>query len=123
VAFTGSQRDDPTDADVFVANADGSGRRLVADTGYDDLFSVWSPDGDRLAFASEVHQGDLDVFVVGLDGSGIRILTPDAEGYDEPLMWAPERDILFLSDRADIGGVFAYLMAPDGSDVRLFLRL
>lgn len=56
-------------------------------------------------------------------GSGLRILTPDHDGYDEPILWAPERDILFLSDRSETGGVFGYLMRPDGSNIRLFIRL
>jgi Tol biopolymer transport system component len=123
VAFAGTDPDDPANVDVFVADADGSRRRLVVDTGYDDFFPVWSPQGDRLAFASEFHGGDLDVFVVGLDGSRLTILTADHDGYDEPIMWTPERDILFISDRAEIGGVFGYLMEPDGSNVRLFIRL
>ena len=124
VAFTGIRRSEPASVDVFVADADGSDRRLVVDTGFDDLFPIWSTDGDRLAFASEIHGGDLDVFVVGVDGSDLTILTEDHAGYDEPILWAPETDILFLSDRAGVGdGIFGYLMRPDGSDVRLFLRL
>jgi Tol biopolymer transport system component len=123
IAYAGFRPGDPFDADLFVVDADGSDRRLVVDTGFDDVFPVWSPDGNRLAFASEVHDGDLDVFVVGVDGSGLRILTADNDGYDEPLLWGPRGDILFLSDRAGIGGVFGYLMDPDGSNVRLFVRL
>lgn len=124
VAFAGIQRINPTSVDVFVADADGSDRRLVVDTGSDDLFPIWSTGGDRLAFASDIHGGDLDVFVVGADGSDLTLLTEDHDGYDEPILWAPEGEILFLSDRAGVGdGIFGYLMKPDGSDVRLFLRL
>lgn len=123
IAFAAFSPDQPGDADIFVADAEGRHRRLVVDTGFDDASPVWSPDGRRLAFASEVQGGDLDVFVVNIDGSGLRILTPDHDGYDEPFLWGPRGDILFLSDRNDIGGVFGYLMDPDGSNVRLFNRL
>ena len=123
IAFSADRRNDPGDADLFVADADGSDRRLVVDTGFDDVLPVWSPDGRRLAFASEVHDGDLDVFVVGLDGSGMRILTADHDGEDTPYLWGPGNDILFFSDRPGFGAVFGYLMDPDGSNVRLFNRL
>jgi Tol biopolymer transport system component len=123
IAFSADGEDDPGDADLFVADADGSNRRLVVDTGFDDALPVWSPDGRRLAFASEVHDGDLDVFVVDLDGSGMRILTPDHDGDDTPYLWGPRGDILFFSDRPGMGAVFGYLMEPDGSNVRLFSRL
>jgi Tol biopolymer transport system component len=123
IAFAADRKDDPGDADIFIADADGSHRRLVVDTGFDDVLPVWSPDGRRLAFASEVHDGDLDVFIVDLDGSGMRILTADHDGQDTPYLWGPGNDILFFSDRPGFGAVFGYLMDPDGSNVRLFNRL
>jgi Tol biopolymer transport system component len=123
IAFSAEREDDPGDADLFVADADGTNRRLVVDTGFDDVLPMWSPDAGRLAFASEVHDGDLDVFVVNVDGTGVRILTADHDGYDTPYLWGPRGDILFISDRAGSEAVFGYLMEPDGSNVRLFNRL
>jgi TolB protein len=123
IAFGGYRPDHAGNADIMVANADGSDRRLVVDTGYDDFIPVWSPDGSRLAFTSEAHDGDLDVFVVGLDGSDPTILTRDHAGYDESYLWGPKNDILFLSDRSGTEGMFGYLMDPDGSNIRLFIRL
>ena len=123
IAFGGYRPNHAGNADIMVANADGSDRRLVVDTGYDDFLPVWSPDGRRLAFTSEAHDGDLDVFVVELDGSDPTILTREHPGYDESYLWGPENDILLLSDRSGTEGVFGYLMEPDGSNVRLFIRL
>jgi TolB protein len=123
VTFAGFRAQDRSDSDIFVVDSNGRGRRLVVDTGYDDVFPIWSPDGERIAFSSDTRGLGLDVLVVEVDGSGLRFLTPDRPGDDEPYLWGPRGHIVFLSEQADVGGVFAYLMRPDGSDVRLFLRL
>jgi Tol biopolymer transport system component len=123
IAFAAFRKDEPENVDLYVVDADGSHRRHVIDTGYDDFGPVWSPDGALLAFTSEAHDGDDDVFVVDLDGSDLAILTADHDGQDSVELWGPEGDILFLSDRVGGDAVWGYLMEPDGSDVRLFNRL
>jgi len=104
---------------VFVANSDGSERHAIVDTGSDDYYPEWSPDGTRVSFTSRVHGGDEDVFVVGVSGGGLRNLTADSPGSDSTYGWTKSGRILFLSDRSRTGGTFLYFMDPDGSDVRL----
>lgn len=117
--FVSFRRDDPGDADIFVADADGNDARPVIDTGGDDFFPVWSPDGRWLAFTSRTERGDKDVFVARAAGGGVRNLTADSRDEDETLGWTPTGQILFLSDRAQMGGTFLYFMQRDGSNVRL----
>ncbi|HSL34395.1 MAG TPA: hypothetical protein VK871_12140, partial [Candidatus Limnocylindrales bacterium] len=53
VRWTGFHGDDPGDADVWIANADGSGQRpLAAGEGWQWL-PRWSPDGASIAFTAE----------------------------------------------------------------------
>lgn len=43
---------------------------------YADFFPTWSPDGSRIAFASN-RDGDSDIYVIDADGSNLRNLTSD----------------------------------------------
>lgn len=119
VAFVSYRAEAPGNADVFVANADGSEPRAIVDTGADDYFPSWSPDGSMIAFTSRAHGGDQDVFVVDVSGGRLRNLTTGSPDSDETYGWTPGEQILFLSDRSRTGGTFLYFMDPDGSDVRL----
>jgi TolB protein len=66
--------------DIYRANADGSGLRvLTSSPGYDAEATV-SPTGNRIVFTSS-RNGDLDLFSMNLDGSDIRQLTNEL-GYD-----------------------------------------
>ena len=59
---------------------------------------MWSPDGERLAFAG-MHAGVLDLFVVTVATGDVRGLTDDAFAEVHPL-WAPDgRSIVVATDR------------------------
>jgi Tol biopolymer transport system component len=60
-------------SEVYVINADGSGRRnLTLDPAYDGD-PMWSPDGRRIAFVSN-RDGSYGVYVMNADGNGQRRL-------------------------------------------------
>jgi TolB protein len=119
VVFVSYRREAPGNADIFLADADGSEPRAIVDTGADDYYPSWSPDGTSIAFTSRAHEGDQDVFVVDASGGHLRNLTIDSRNSDETYGWTPGGRILFLSDRSRTGGTFLYFMGPDGSNVRL----
>jgi Tol biopolymer transport system component len=77
--------------EVWVANPDGSGMvNLSNSASIDDAHPSWSPDGRKVAFASNrASSRRYQVFVVNVDGTGITSLTPDQEGASTPL-WSPE---------------------------------
>jgi len=58
----------------LVEVATGETRPLVRDGREGDLYPVWSPDGEWLAFLSN-RSGAVEVWVVGRDGTGLRQLT------------------------------------------------
>jgi Tol biopolymer transport system component len=64
----------PSEADVFVMNADGSNvRQLTTGLAFDGE-PTWSPDGGRIAFSSS-RVGGLEVFIMNADGTNPKQLT------------------------------------------------
>ena len=77
-----------------------------------DEHPSWSPDGERLAFASD-RDGDLEIFVLHLETGDLRQIT-DNEGFDGHPSWSPDsRRIAFASDREGTTDIF--VMNADGS--------
>ena len=54
-------------------NADGSGQTRLTNNAV-DLLPAWSPDGQRIAFAS-TRDGNSEIYVMNADGSGQTRLT------------------------------------------------
>ena len=119
IAFIRIRRDD---ADVYVVDADGTGRRKLAHavSGTHNRNGVpkpnpgpvWSPDGRRIAFTS-YRDGDEDIYVVDVEGGGLVNLTR-SRGTDRAPVWSPDgRLIAFRSERTGKGEV--YVMKADGS--------
>ena len=60
--------------EIYVMNADGSGKRNLTRNPAQDGRPSWSPDGRRIAFVSD-RDGRLEAHVMNADGSGQRSLT------------------------------------------------
>lgn len=80
----------------------------------DDSRPAWSPDGTRIAFASN-RDGDFDIYVMKPDGSEVIQLTDDPSWDDEP-SWSPDGTRIVFSSSRD--GMNICVMDADGSDVQ-----
>jgi TolB protein len=104
--------------DVYIADADGSNRRLLAT--YPDLIQVpsWSPDGRSIAYQTYTGtKGEADIVVLDVAKGVIgRVSRRDGVYLDETPSWTPDGRLLFQSTRS--GRFEVYLMDADGSNVR-----
>jgi len=92
---------------VFTYNADiykvpTEGGQAVAMTLFEgrDFMPVWSPDGQKIAFASDRH-GNFDVYVMNLDGSDLKRLTYHSSDDYPYAFTADGTAVLFSSTRMD----------------------
>jgi Tol biopolymer transport system component len=133
IAFTSSTRDvvnrnvphppppTPVTSELYVVNADGSDKRLLARRPYlgppVHARAVWSPDGQTIAFQSHSR-----VLFVNADGSGQRNVTREW-GFRAFPVWSPDGErIAFVRNRCCGQKSDIYLMNADGSGVRRLTR-
>ena len=94
----GSQITFALNGDIYVMNADRSGRTNVTNSLDDDAEPTWSPDGDSIVFLSSSQQG-ADIRAIRPDGSGKANLTSFPAFY-AGLAWSPDSTkIAFATDR------------------------
>src|SRR5437870_1344822 len=78
-----------------------------------DVLASWSPDGSKIAFASN-RDGKPNIYVMNADGSSVKRLTTSSATDDKPT-WSPDgKRIAFASDRD--GNREIYVMNADGSN-------
>ena len=86
IAFV-SERDG--DFDIYTMNPDGTGVAQITNDPAVDFNPSWSPDGAKIAFASNRGSpADFDVYVMNPDGSGVTPLTDDPANDGVP-DWSP----------------------------------
>ncbi len=89
----------PTQAALFISNADGSGERLLMQSSSLDYNPAWSPKGDWIVFTSE-RAGSADLYRIHPDGTGLDRLTDDPP-YDDQAAFSPDgKQIVFVTTRA-----------------------
>ncbi len=97
----GNPADD--DYEIFTMEADGSDLQQITTNSADEYSPVWSPDGTKIAFSSNLS-GDYEVHVMDADGSNVVNLTK-TPAIDETPSWSPDGTrIAFTSARG--GGLF-----------------
>ena len=105
---------------IFVMNADGTGRRQVTTSATAKTDPAWSADGSRIAYVSNSFdvdgQTDLEIWAINADGTGRTQLTSNTFPDTQPA-WSPLGDrIAFVSTRTGDTDRNVYVMDADGNN-------
>jgi TolB protein len=98
--------------DLYVVNADGSGRTRLTDTPGFEAVPRWSPAGGLIAY--EADRGDRGVYVANADGANEHLVS-GAVGSLGAVAWSPDGGRLAF--RSIDGGV--YVVKADGTGLTL----
>lgn len=105
-----SNRDEPGNTEIYVANVDGSGiRRLTNSRGIDNA-PTWSPTGAQIAFTSD-RTGTPQIWVMNADGTRPQKIT--SEPWADRATWspAPYNEIAFAAGPAGFFDIKVYEFA------------
>jgi len=95
----------PTDLEIFVMKADGSGIRQVTHLGHANFAPYFTPDGKKVIFSSNHHDPkgrNFDLFLVNIDGTGLERVTFN-DTFDGFPMFSPDgKSLVFASNRNNV---------------------
>jgi len=98
--------------DVYTMDAGGSGVTNLTNSPSYDFGSTWSPDGSKIAFATD-RDGNFEIYVMDQFGGNLINLTNNSANEGHPA-WSPDGSkIAFFSNRN--GNDEIYVMNADGS--------
>jgi TolB protein len=84
------------DSEVFLADGDGKNARDLTNNPAFDGWPAWSPDGTRIAFASN-RNARYQIFVMKADGSGVQLVA-NTEGRATVPRWAPDGKTIYFTN-------------------------
>ncbi len=109
-------------AEIFLGRSAGNitGERTSGEKASQAFAPAWSPDGRRVAFASN-RAGNMEIFSANADGSDVRRLTNSAASDTAPC-WSPTgAEIAFTSNRTGVPQL--WVMDNEGLNVRRLTTL
>ncbi|GAB4260769.1 MAG: hypothetical protein Kow0092_09850 [Deferrisomatales bacterium] len=94
--------------DLWVMNADGSGKRRLTRNGATNWAPSWHPDGRRIVFSSNMDDWraelgtfghNFELYLIGADGTGLKRITHNAVFDSFPMFSHDGRKLVWASNR------------------------
>ncbi len=92
----------PSRMELFVMNADGSGRRQITNNGAANFAPFFHPDNKHVIFASNVSDPrgrNFDLYMIGVDGQGLTRITFNDTFDGFPMFTRDGKKLVFASNR------------------------
>ncbi len=96
---------EPGQLELFVMNADGSGKKQVTTTGASNFSPYFHPDGKRIIFSSNIEtrgeggRPSFHLYLVRDDGTGLERLTTEGHFNSFPMFSPDGKRLVWVSDR------------------------
>ncbi|THJ17027.1 MAG: hypothetical protein CAF42_010535 [Nitrospira sp. CG24B] len=96
---------EPGQLELFVMNADGSGKKQVTTTGASNFSPYFHPDGKRIIFSSNIEtrgeggRPSFHLYLVGDDGTELERLTMEGHFNSFPMFSPDGKRLVWVSDR------------------------
>lgn len=93
---------EPTDMELFVANADGSDAKQITNLGNANWAPFFHPGGEKILFSSN-HQSEMgfpfNLYMINIDGTGLEQVTFDKTFDSFPMFSYSGKYLVFASNR------------------------
>lgn len=104
-------------AEIYLVDDKGQSVRNLTNSGAENSYPAWSPNGKSIAFASD-RDGSMNIYVMDADGTNLKQLTKGAERSRGPA-WSPDgKKILFSRGADNNTGSALFLMDADGENLK-----
>lgn len=96
---------EPGQLEIFIMNADGSGKKQVTTTGASNFSPYFHPDGTRIIFSSNIEtrgeggRPSFHLYLVRDDGTGLERLTMEGHFNSFPMFSPDGKRLVWVSDR------------------------
>jgi Tol biopolymer transport system component len=114
IVFAGDPNGDYK-TEIYVIDASGVHQLTFTSGEYSDGAPVWSPDGRKIAFASNRETGLGNIYIMNADGSGVQKLTSFPHGADYPT-WSPDGTKIAFTARTKVEGEWGFDIFVVGAD-------
>lgn len=92
----------PSRMELFVMNADGSGKRQITNNGAANFAPFFHPDNRRIIFASNMQDPrgrNFDLYLINVDGTGLERITTNETFDGFPMFTRDGKHLVFASNR------------------------